>query len=149
MQYRRIRTPESTDAGPAALIGLGLGLAAGFVLGELFGGQGGRQAIRRVIRRLRRPADTRQSPAELTGHLKTALQQALGAESELLDLVAVGRHAVELHGWVASRPTRTRAIRTVRAALPFDIALVDRLLVWGEDDSEIPDTPLREEPESA
>lgn len=148
MQYRRIRTPESTGAGPAAWLGLGLGLGTGFVLGELFGGQGGGRALRRVIRRFRRPAGTRQSRAELTAHLQALLHRALGPESELLDLVAVGRNAVELHGWVASRPTRTRAIRAVRAALPFDIALVDRLLVGGEDDTTL-DVPLREEPESA
>ncbi len=149
MQYRRIRTPESAGPGPAALLGLGLGLAAGFLLGEIFGGHGGRRAVGRMIRRLRGGRDPRPKPSEVTARGLAALRQALGAESELLGLVAVGQNAVELHGWVASRPTRTLAIRSVRAALPFDIALVDRLLVWGEDDIQTPDAPLREEPESA
>lgn len=149
MQYRRIRTSESTGPGGAALLGLGLGLAAGFGLGELFAGQSGRRAVRRIIQRLRPPADTRPKPAELTARVRAALDQALGTEAELLGLVAVGRKAVELHGWVASRPTRSLAIRSVRAALPFDIALVDRLLVWGEDDIPTPGVPLHEEPESA
>jgi hypothetical protein len=149
MQYRRIRTGSPTGLGPTALVGLGLGLAVGFVFGELFGGQSGRQTASRLIRRLRRADGTRPNPSELTEHVQAALARVLGPDAATLDLVPVGRSALELHGWVTSRPSRTRAAQAVRDALPPDIALVDRLLVWGEDDAPPQAAPLREEPEPA
>jgi hypothetical protein len=58
----------------------------------------------------------------------------LGSDSQSLELVAVGRGGLELHGWVTSRQARSRALSTARRIAGSERDLVDRLLVWGEDD---------------
>jgi hypothetical protein len=83
----------------------------------------------------------------LTGRLEKALAEALGTEAAGLDLVAAGRDAIEIHGWVTSRSARVRALAAARPLLGPGTRLVDRLLVWGEDDLPSPDP--RPERESA
>lgn len=148
MQYRRIRSETSTGVTPAALIGLGLGLAAGFLLGELYSGEG-RRRVTRAFSAWKHAGRTMPSPGDLTDDLQAALERLLGQDAQSLELVPVGRNALELHGWVTSRAARTRAVRTAREALDPAVHLVDRLLVWGEDDAPNPDIALREEPEPA
>lgn len=109
-------------------IGLVAGTLAGFLLGEWLGPSA--TSALRPTRPARGP-----SPAELVH----AAQAAMLDDDELaradLEVVPVGRGAVELHGWVPSRRARARALRLVRAAVP-DSRLVDCLLVRGEDDVE-------------
>src|SRR5690606_28174560 len=147
MQYRRIRPEGEDSAIPAGLVGLGIGIAVGFLVGELFAGEGHR-AVRRALRPLRR-AKAQPHPAELTADIRETLTKVIGPDAQSVNLVHVGRNALEIQGWVGSRARRTKAIRTVREALDPGIKLVDRLLVWGEDDAATPVIPLREEPESA
>ena len=145
MQYRRIRrSAETTSLGPIVLAGLVAGLAAGFLLGELYAGEGTRR-ISRGWAQWRRRAKGNPTPSELTEALQARLDEALGPDSQTLELVAVGKNAVELHGWVTSRPARTRAVRAARAALAPQVSLVDRLLVWGEDDQPMPGISQPEE----
>jgi hypothetical protein len=134
MQYRRIRRSASSGSlGPLLLAGLGLGLAAGFLLGELYAGEGTRR-LSHGWGQLRRRVGRTVTPSELTEELQEKLDLALGPDAQSLEVVAVGRGAVELHGWVTSRAARTRAYRAARAALAPEVRLIDRLLVWGEDD---------------
>lgn len=121
-----------------------VGGAVGFLLGELYAGEG-RRRLRSGFAQLRRRFRPPQSPGTLTEELQQRLTAALGAESESLELVAVGRDAVELHGWVTDRAARPRAFRAARAALAPEIRLIDRLLVWGEDDQPLPMAPRPEE----
>lgn len=130
------------------LIGLGLGVAAGFLLGELYAGEGTRRVTRVLGRWRRKPAEPRSMQA-LTNQIQEALAPMLGADSQSLELVAVGRNGLALHGWVTSRRARARALSVARAIAGPDRDLVDRLLVWGEDDTPGPIPPSAEEPESA
>lgn len=133
MQYRRIRIRDS-DIGPTALLGLGLGLAAGFLLGELYSSEG---AGRRIggLRAGRRRQPARGMTAEsLTVQVQGALLPTLGDDARGIELMAVGRSAVEVHGWVPSRRARVSALTTVREIVGPERQLVDRLLVAGEDD---------------
>lgn len=148
MQYRRIRSPERSGLLPTVLLGLGLGLAAGLVLGELLGGQD-RKRLARTLTPWRNRPPKAPDPADQTGRLEAALRNALGSDAEGLELVRVGRRAIELHGWVDSRAARARAVRAARAAIGADLDLVDSLLVWGEDDLPTTETPIPEELESA
>lgn len=146
MQYRRIRRSEPADSlGPLLLAGLGLGLAAGFLLGELYAGEGTRR-LSHGWGQLRRRVSRTVTPSELTEELQEKLELALGPDARSLELVAVGRGAVELHGWVTSRGARTRAYRAARAALAPEVSLIDRLLVWGEDDLPSAPSPTEESP---
>ena len=146
MQYRRIRKDSSAGVGAAILVGVGLGLAAGFFLGELFAGEGPRGVGRAISPWRRRPVTP--TAAGLTDDLQVALAETIGPDARALRLVPVGRNALELHGWVASRVSRARTIRAARELLHPGIRLVDRLLVWGEDDRPAPEASLRE-PEPA
>ena len=66
-----------------------------------------------------------------------AIEVALGRDPELnafeLRALAVSPGVVELHGWVSSRPLRTRAMR-LAAGVPGIDSVVNCLLVHGEDD---------------
>ncbi len=146
MRYRRIRGAGSGLA-PTILIGLGVGLAAGFLLGELYSGTGLRR-VRRAVERWRAKSPDRPTAQALTIEVQTALAPLLGTDSQSLELIAVGRNGLELHGWVASRSARARSIATARRIAGPARPLVDRLLVWGEDD--VTGTPpSTEEPETA
>jgi len=131
---------------PFLLTGAVLGLATGFVLGELFAGRSPKELARAI-----RPRKTggRRSPFDLTTDLQAALARALGPDAQTLELVPVSRTSIELHGWVTSRRTRARALRTARDVLGSDIRLVDCLLVWGEDDTPTGEFPIPEERETA
>lgn len=149
MQYRRIRRSASPGSlGPLLLAGLAIGLAAGFVLGELYAGEGTRR-LSHGWDQLRRRVGRTVTPSELTDELQEKLERALGPDAQSLELVAVGRGGLELHGWVTSRGARTRAYRAARAALAPEISLIDRLLVWGEDDQPTPMTSPIEDPPGA
>ncbi|MFN0178102.1 MAG: hypothetical protein ACKVZ0_04830 [Gemmatimonadales bacterium] len=146
MQYRRIRRSVSSGSlGPLLLAGLGFGLAAGFILGELYAGEGTRR-LSHGWDQLRRRVGRTVSPSEVTEELQQKLELALGPDAQSLELVAVGRAAVELHGWVTSRGARTRAYRAARSALAPEVRLIDRLLVWGEDDLPSAPSPTEESP---
>lgn len=148
MQYRRIRNGRESGPLTAIVLGLGLGVAAGFLLGEVYAGEGsGRAAKRAFPWARRRPAAKR--PSEYADELLERLDAILGADAQSFEFVQVGRNAIEIHGWVTSRQSRTRAIKAAREALDRSIKLVDRLLVWGEDDFPTAEIPLPEEPESA
>lgn len=148
MQYRRIRSDREPGALTAVVLGLGLGVAAGFLLGELYAGAGGGRTVKRAIPWGRRKPPVRR-PSEYTDDLLERLDTLLGADAQSFQFVQVGRNAIELHGWVTSRQSRTRAIAAARGALDQSIKLVDRLLVWGEDDRPTTALPFAEEPESA
>ena len=112
------------------LAGAALGVAAR-VLWERR--RGGRLAdpMHRVIR----PQTKALSPA---GRAARLARQALRADPELaglgLRVVPVTAGAVELHGWVATRALRTRALRAVRDTPTID-RVINNLLVHGEDDA--------------
>lgn len=108
-------------------------MALGLLAGELLAGRG-RKAL--MPWRGRRPAPP--SSLVLTARVRESLEALLGAEANGLTLVPIGRNGLELHGWVSSRSSRSRAIRAVRELLGGDLNLVDRLLVWGEDDTPLP-----------
>lgn len=129
------------------VLGLSLGVAAGFLFGEWFAGEGAR-GVARAFTPWRHRARERPDHAELTADLQSALERVLGPDAQSLELVPVGRNALELHGWVTSRQSRSRAIRVARESLGDNLQLVDRLLVWGEDDQPKPSMPPREELES-
>jgi hypothetical protein len=136
MQYHRIRS-NGAKLGPLVLLGLGLGVAAGFLLGELYAGRGV-GAIRRAMLPWRRGATLDRNLTEITDALEQTLETTLGADSTSLELVPVGQHAIELHGWVTSRAARAKALRVARKALGPETRLIDALLVWGEDDATAP-----------
>ena len=125
-----------------ALAGLGTGFLAGFVLGEVLGDVN-RVRVRRAYDRW---SGTELAPIRPLGRSASvrAAQAALNAEEALrelgLDVVGVGRGAVELHGWVPSRALRTRAARVV-TAVPGIESLINGLLVRGEDDAHVPPGP--------
>jgi hypothetical protein len=126
-----------TTAGAVAL-GLAAGALAGFLLGELWG-----PTASRAIRRPKRPVRTG-SAATLVDAARTALGADPLVAASAIEVVPVGRSAIELHGWVPNRTTRARAIRHVREALP-EASVIDCLLVHGEDDGalEAPHADIR------
>ncbi len=143
MARRRIRTePPTGSAAPAIVAGLGLGLAVGFLLGEMFAGESPK-TLKRALTPWRRPIGARTS-LQMTAVLQTQLEQALGPDGQSLDLVMVGKNALEIHGWVTSRAARGRALRLARETLGPDIRLVDGLLVWGEDDAVVSQSAAEE-----
>ena len=149
MRRHRIRTARPTGGwAPVLAVGLGLGLATGFLLGEFFAGHPP-AALRRLWRRWRRGDEEQPTPAAIAEQLRVRLEQALGPDSQSIEFVPIGRNAVEVTGWVTSRPARSRALRIAREALGPDTRLVDSLLVWGEDDRVTIDLPSDEEPDTA
>ncbi len=133
MQRQRIRLKQRGTLTPILILGLSLGVAAGFLLGELYAGNA-KGTLKRALTPWRRLTTGSKSMTDMTDDLQQALQQALGPDSQSLELVRVGKHAIELHGWVTSRAARSQALRAARGALAVDIRLIDSLLVWGEDD---------------
>jgi hypothetical protein len=139
------RRPSTRPTGLAvaglAAAGLAVGAALGFLIGELVGPR-----ATRVVRTPRRvdDADTR-SVAELVHDAQSAIEADLALRALKLDVVPVGRDALELHGWVPDRRTRAAAARLVASAVPVR-RLVNCLLVRGEDDlATLPDASLGDE----
>ncbi len=127
------RSPSSrpgglTAAGLAAA-GLALGATLGFLVGELFGPRATRAA------RTARPRERGFPPsmAELVHEAQGALDADTTLRGLRLDVIPVGRDALELHGWVPDRRTRSSAARLVANAVVVN-RLVNCLLVRGEDD---------------
>src|SRR5262245_29698806 len=114
MQRQRIRSSDR-DRGrpgltPILILGLSLGRAAGFLAGELYGGNA-KGTLKRALTPFRRLADGTKSMTDITDELQRALEKALGPDSQSLELVRVGKRALELHGWVTSRAARSKALR--------------------------------------
>jgi len=118
-----------------AVTGLALGLTAGALAGDVNRGR-----IERRVRRLRaEPAPTLPSAAAAA----RAAAAALASHAELgplgLGVVAVSANAVELRGWVPSRPVRAAAAR-IAGTVPGVDRVINSILVRGEDDRSIPES---------
>jgi hypothetical protein len=145
MQQRRIRhVVKRRSVAPALAVGAAIGLAAGFLLGEFFGGTTPAR-MGKIWNRWRSRTRARTS-VDMAVHLQERLDRALGPDGQSIELIPVGRNAVEVTGWVTSRLARSRALRIARESLGPETRLVDSLLVWGEDDrlSPVPPTTERE-----
>lgn len=128
---RRRRSPRSGGLAAAGLAaaGLALGATLGFLVGELLGPRATRVALGpRLISRERS-----RSVAELVLEAQSALDADTTLRSLRLEVIPVGRGALELHGWVPDRKTRSAAARLVANAVVVE-RLVNCLLVRGEDD---------------
>jgi hypothetical protein len=141
---RRLRRIRPSPISPWALLGFSAGVAAGFLLREMLG-KGTRNRAGRLIRSIGRPGGDPRSVRT------TTILAVLDAEPELtgvpFSLLPVGRDGFELRGWVATRSARTRAYRLAQAA-SGEFAVVNRLLVRGEDDATLPRI-VDDEPRSA
>ena len=117
--------------------GVGTGLLAGFALSEWVGGVN-QTRVRRVAKSL---GDTR-ALHHTSAASARAVETALGAEPRLagctLEVLPISRRSVELRGWVGDRPARTLAAR-VAGAVPGVEAVINSILVRGEDDRVVPD----------
>lgn len=105
-----------------------MGATVGFLLGEFFG-----PTASRVLRAGRPAAGTTPSAASLVELALTALDADLPLRAARLDVVPVGRQAIEIHGWVDDRRARSRAGRLVADAVA-PASVVNCVLVRGEDD---------------
>jgi hypothetical protein len=133
---RRLRHRKSDNLGPWAILGFGVGLAAGFVAGEVFG-TSGRKRVKRLLGTLaRRPAKP-EARSALAARIAGVLKADVALSGYSLEVLSIGRGGLELHGWVTSRALRTRAHRLAQAAAGTE-PVVNRLLVWGEDDGPPP-----------
>lgn len=123
---RRARESHVADDLATVLAGLALGASLGFLLGEWLGPD----PVRTLPRRGRRTAA---SVAELVHDAQAALEADLELRERQLDVIPVGRSALQLRGWVHSRAERARAGRLVADAVKVD-SVVNALLVRGDDD---------------
>jgi hypothetical protein len=141
VRRRRKTLPGGLAAAGLAAAGLAVGAALGFLAGELFGPR-----ATRVVRTPKRPAGPgKRSVAELVHDAQSALEADLTLRELQLEVVPVGRNALELHGWVPNRRTRAAAARLVASAVRVE-RLVNCLLVRGEDDlGPLPDASLGDE----
>lgn len=126
---RRPARPDGLAAIGVAAAGLALGAALGFLLGEVVGPRA-ESAIRTPKRT---KDDGPRSVAELVHDAQAALDADLRLRDLELEIIPVGRNAVELRGWVPDRQSRVAAARLVATAIAGG-RLVNRLLVRGEDD---------------
>lgn len=133
---RRLRRRNSDDLGPWALLGFGAGLAAGFVLGEVFG-TSGRKRVGRLLGTLARRRSKPEARSALAARIAAVLKADVALSGPSFEVLPIGRGGLELHGWVTSRALRTRAHRLAQAAVGTE-PVVNRLLVWGEDDGPPP-----------
>ena len=141
VRRRREPRPSGLAAAGLAAAGLAVGAALGFLAGELFGPR-----ATRVVRTPHRPRSAgARSVAELVHDAQSALEADLSLRDLRLEVVPVGRDALELHGWVPNRRTRSAAARLVASAVTVE-RLVNCLLVRGEDDlAPLPDASLGDE----
>ncbi len=135
---RRRSTPPLTLPQTAGMITLGLavGTAVGFLISELWGPSASHPLA---------PARAPRSPDRTSiAERVQAAHEALLVDAEVsacdIDVVPVGRDALEIHGWVPTRQARARALRLVRAAVG-ESRLIDSLRVRGEDDVAESDAP--------
>jgi len=133
---RRLRRRNGDDLGPWALLGFGAGLAAGFVLGEVFG-TSGRKRVGRLLGSLTRPRGKPEARSAVSARIAAVLKADVALATFSFEILSIGRGGLELHGWVTSRALRTRAHRLALAAAGSE-PVVNRLLVWGEDDGPPP-----------
>jgi hypothetical protein len=133
---RGLRRRNSDDLGPWALLGFGAGLAAGFVLGEVFG-TSGRKRVGRLLGTLARRRSTPETRSALATRIAAVLKADAALSSHSFEILPIGRSGLELHGWVTSRAFRSRAHRLAQTAAGTE-PIVNRLLVWGEDDGPPP-----------
>lgn len=141
VRRRRETHPPGLAAAGFAAAGLAVGAALGFLVGELLGPR-----ATRVVRSPKRAVNPgKRSVAELVHDAQSAIEADLSLRDLRLEVVPVGRNALELHGWVPNRRTRAAAARLVAAAVPLR-RLVNCLLVRGEDDlAPLPDASLGDE----
>jgi hypothetical protein len=129
--------------------GLVAGLATGWALSEWAGGVN-RPRLQRMATRMRererlpRPA---LSPAAGARAVTAALRADAKLAEHSLRASPFGPGAIELHGWVPNRPTRAHAERVART-VPGIESVINRLLVRGEDDRNLP-SDLRTTDQSA
>lgn len=128
----RRTSSHATKLATPILAGLAIGAVAGFLLGEWFGPRAERRRTTPI------PKQPRRSMAELVEGAQAALIDDPQLGPLALEVIPISPHRVELHGWVPDRQSRTRAARVVARAVG-DEAMVNRLLVRGEDDSGRPD----------
>lgn len=116
--------------------GVGTGLLAGFALSEWVGGVN-QTRVGRVAKSLGYTGGLHHTSAASA----RAVETALGSEPRLagcaLEVVPISRRSVELRGWVGDRPARTLAAR-VAGAVPGVEAVINSILVRGEDDRVVP-----------
>jgi hypothetical protein len=120
---------SATAATGLAAAGLALGATLGFLAGEFFGPRTTR-AVRQTLRPVSRTAP---SVAELVHDAQAALDTDVRLRELHLQVLPVGRDALELHGWVPDRRARALAGRLVAEAVTVN-RLINCLLVRGEDD---------------
>ena len=118
--------PRSSPRTGYVAAGLALGAALGIALAEMFA-----PAARRATRRLgtRRPP----SVAELVHDAQEVLDADVQLRDAGLEVIPVGRGAIEIHGWVDSRKARTRATTLVAESVDAE-TVINCILVRGEDD---------------
>ena len=133
---RRLRRRNSDDSAPWALLGFGVGLAVGFLAGEVFG-TGARTRAGRLLGSLRRRRVKPEARSALAARIAGVLKADVALSSFKFELLPIGRGGLELHGWVGTRALRTRAHRLAQGAAGTE-PVVNRLLVWGEDDGPPP-----------
>lgn len=126
---RRAAANSTPPAAGTILLGLGLGVLLGFLLGEL----GGPVAARAIKRRGRGTADPQHPVSELVRRAQSVLDDDVVLHDCHLQVLAVGRGRIELHGWVSDRRSRARAAHLVGDAVQAD-AIINCLQVHGEDD---------------
>jgi len=124
----RHSAPRQSLAVPA-LLGFAAGVVAGTALGELWAPT--------AEAALRRPASEGRPMAELVRDAQAALADDPVLGSLRIDVIPSSRQRVELHGWVASRALRARAYRVAAEAIGGS-AVVNGILVHGEDDTDLP-----------
>ena len=118
--------------------GLVTGLAVGVTLGAL-AGDVNRERLTRAARRLRdQPVAHPTSAADAARAAREALEGIPALALLGIEVLPISLHAVELRGWVPSRPARSAAARAARAVPGID-KVINRILVRGEDDRAIPE----------
>jgi hypothetical protein len=132
---RRHRSRSVARTGALAALGFGAGLATGFLIGTLFG-SGGPRRVGLLVQSAARGHATPERRGSLLARVRAALAADPDLRGQAFELLAVGRVGLELHGWVTSRAMRARAHRVAEAAAGTE-PIINRLLVRGEDDSQV------------
>ena len=132
---RRAAARSTTSTTGTMVLGLGLGAILGYLLSKLSGPtpefRGGPTG----------------SPREMSGLVRTA--QAVLDDDVLLhdcrlQVLAAGVGRIEVHGWVPDRRSRARAAHLLGDSVSAD-AIINCLLVRGEDEDHDPSTEIADE----